>query len=272
MMKHFLVFFGGLVLAGFAAEAGHSQELLMATTTSTQDSGLLDHLQPILKKETGIDLKWTAKGTGQALELAKRCDADVVMVHAPKAEQAFVDEGFGVDRRPFMYNDFVLVGPAADAAKVKGKDVKTALSAIKAAKATFVSRGDDSGTHKLELDLWKKSDIPTPDKESWYVAVGQGMFATLAAAGERLGYTIADRATLAKYESKNPGRLAVLVEGDPGLINQYSVMGVNPTKCPKAKADLAKKFMDWMVSKSTLDAVAAFKIEGKQVFFPNYKK
>ena len=255
-----------LPVSAFAAEA-----LMMATTTSTQDSGLLEYLQPIFKAETGIDLKWVAVGTGKALEHGKNCDVDVLLVHAPKAEQAFVEAGYGIDRRLVMYNDYVIVGPKADPAKVKGLACADALKTFATKKATFVSRGDQSGTHKAEQQLWGKS---LPDKEAWYVSAGQGMIATLNVAAEKGGYALTDRGTWIKFEAtqkdKNP--LAILVEGDKALANQYSVMTVNPAKCPKVKTALGTKFEDWWVKPSTQKAIAGFKLEGKQLFFPNAEK
>jgi len=248
-----------------------ADDLMMATTTSTQDSGLLDYLKPLILKETGIDLKWVSTGSGKALEHGKNCDVDVLLVHAPAAELKMVEEGFAVDRRQIMYNDFVILGPKSDPAGIKGKSVADALKAFAEKKAVFVSRGDKSGTHQMEQSLWVFLKMPVPDKESWYVQVGQGMMATINTAAEKNGYTLADRGTWIKFEAvqkdKNP--LTILVEGDKSLLNQYSVMTVNPAKCSKAKAVLAKKFTDWWVSSSAQKHIAAFKLEGKQLFFPN---
>ncbi len=257
-----------------ACPALAADTLMMATTTSTQDSGLLDYMAPIFLKATGIELKWVAVGTGKALEHGKNCDVDVLMVHAPKAEKELIDSGALVDRRQFMYNDFVLVGPAGDPAGVKGKTAAEALKLISEKKAPFVSRGDDSGTHKAEQGLWKAVDLPLPDKESWYISAGQGMMATLAMAGERGGYCLVDRGTYISYEAKAKGKpaLVILVEGDKKLANQYSVMMANPEKCPKVKKDLAKKFLDYWVSPEAQKAIADYKLEGKQLFFPNAGK
>ena len=249
------------------------KKLMMATTTSTQDSGLLEYLQPTFKAETGIDLKWVAVGTGKALEIAKNCDADVLLVHAPAAEMEFVKAGHGVDRRQIMYNDFVLVGPVKDPAQVKGKATAEALKAIAGHKSPFVSRGDQSGTHKAELKLWKASSL-SPDKEAWYVSAGQGMMATLNMAAEKKGYALTDRGTWIKFANKQGDKnpLAILVEGDKALFNQYSVITVNPAQCPKVRKDLALVFEDWWVKPETQKRIADYKLEGKQLFFPNAGK
>ncbi|MDR2696029.1 MAG: substrate-binding domain-containing protein [Deltaproteobacteria bacterium] len=260
-----------LALLAFPSAVLAAEELMMATTTSTQDSGLLDYLKPLLLKEAGIDLKWVSTGTGKALEHGKNCDVDVLLVHAPAAELKMVEEGFAVDRRPIMYNDFVLVGPKSDPAGIRGKSVADALKVFSDKKIVFVSRGDKSGTHQTEQGLWSALKMPVPDKESWYVQLGQGMMATINAAAEKNGYTLTDRGTWIKFEAvrkeKNP--LAVLVEGDKILLNQYSIMIVNPARCPGVKAGLAKKFADWWVCAPTQNHIAAFKLEGKQLFFPN---
>ncbi len=256
-----------------AAPVLAADTLMMATTTSTQDSGLLEYLEPTFKKETGIELKWVAVGTGKALEIAKNCDADVLLVHAPAAEMEFVKAGHGVDRRQVMYNDFVVVGPAADPAGVKGKPIAAALKNILETKSGFVSRGDQSGTHKAEQKLWKKSNL-TPDKDPKYLSAGQGMIATLNMAAEKQAYALTDRGTWItfadKMGDKNP--LAIVVEGDKDLFNQYSVITVNPAQCPKVKTDLAKKFEDWWVAPATQQKIAAYVLKGKQLFFPNAGK
>lgn len=247
--------------------------LRMATTTSTQDTGLLEYLQPYFQKDTGIDLKWVSVGTGKALELAKNCDADVLLVHAPEAEQQFVKDGHGIDRRQIMYNDFVLVGPKEDGAKITGQNTEGALRAISASKSPFVSRGDQSGTHKAEQKLWKAISL-IPDKEPFYISAGQGMMATLRMAAEKKAYCLTDRGTWIKFANqegdKNP--LAILVEGDKPLLNQYSVLTVNPAQCPKVNAELGKKFEDWWVNPATQKLIGDFRLEGKQLFFPNAGK
>ena len=264
------VFLSVLVAAFVAVPAQAADTLMMATTTSTQDTGLLEFLAPVFQEETGIELKWVAVGTGKALEIAKNCDADVLLVHAPEAELAFVEAGHGIDRRQVMYNDFVLVGPKNDPADVRGKDTATALKTIAEKKIGFVSRGDQSGTHKAEIKLWKQSGL-SPDKESFYISAGQGMMATLNMAAEKGAYSLTDRGTWIKFNAQqgaeNP--LAIVVEGDRALFNQYSVITVNPKQCPNTRAALGKKFEDWWVSPSTQERIAGFKLEGKQLFFPN---
>jgi tungstate transport system substrate-binding protein len=261
----------GLVLA--APVGAQEKVLLMATTTSTEDTGLLNVLAPEFKKATGIDLRWTATGTGKALKLGESCDVDVLMVHAPDAEKKFVADGFGINRKEIMYNDFVIIGPAADPAGVKGKSVKDALQAIQAKKANFVSRGDKSGTHMMELDLWKVSGAAVPEKEAWYAQAGQGMIATITIAAEKNGYTLADRGTYIKYENNMQGNppLKILVEGDQTLLNQYSVIAVNPAKCPKAKVDLATTFSNWIAGPEGQKLIKEFKVMGKPLFTANAK-
>lgn len=272
---HFLrkAVFPALLALCAAMPAQAADTLMMATTTSTQDSGLLEYLNPIFKKETGIDLKWVAVGTGKALEIAKNCDADVLLVHAPASEIEFVNAGHGIDRRQIMYNDFVLVGPKDDPAKLEGKTTAEALQAIAVAQAPFVSRGDQSGTHKAELKLWKASNL-TPDKEPFYISAGQGMIATLNIAAEKKAYALTDRGTWIKFQAQqgdaNP--LVIVVQGDKALFNQYSVISVNPAQCPNVKTDLAQKFEDWWVKPSTQQHIADYQLEGQQLFFPNAGK
>jgi len=249
------------------------QVLKMATTTSTDNTGLLDYLAPRFKQDTGIELQWVSVGTGKALELGKNCDVDVLLVHAPAAEKKFVDEGYGVDRREVMYNDFVIIGPEDDPAKIKGLSAADALKKIAKDKATFVSRGDDSGTNKKEIALWKKAGIAGIDKEAWYIQTGQGMMSTINVAAERNGYTLTDRGTYITYENNQKGNppMVILVEGDPELFNQYSVIPINPKKCPDTKFELAKKFSDWMASPPIQKFIGDFKLMGKQLFTPNAK-
>ncbi|MBW2054663.1 MAG: substrate-binding domain-containing protein [Deltaproteobacteria bacterium] len=247
--------------------------LMMATTTSTDNTGLLDYLAPKFKEATGIELKWTATGTGKALKLGENCDVDILMVHAPPAEKKFVSHGFGVDRREIMYNDFVIIGPASDQAKIKGKSIKDALQTVTAKQAVFVSRGDNSGTHKKELSLWKAADVPVPDKENWYVQTGQGMLATINIAAERNGYTMTDRGTYIKYEDNMKGNptLKILVQGEAVLLNQYSVIAINVTHCPKANYDTAKQFIEWIAGAEAQQLIKDFKLLGKPLFTPNAK-
>jgi tungstate transport system substrate-binding protein len=266
-----LLLLASLIPAGFAV--AQEKVLLMATTTSTEDTGLLNVLAPEFKKATGIDLRWTATGTGKALKLGESCDVDVLMVHAPDAEKKFVADGFGINRKEIMYNDFVIIGPAADPAGVKGKSVKDALQAIQTKKANFVSRGDKSGTHIMELDLWKVSGAAVPEKEAWYAQAGQGMMATITIAAEKNGYTLADRGTYIKYENNMKGTppLKILVEGDQTLLNQYSVIAVNPAKCQKAQVELATKFSNWITGPEGQKLIKEFKLMGKPLFTANAK-
>jgi tungstate transport system substrate-binding protein len=275
-MKHvyrtvLLLLLASLVPAGFAG--AQEKVLLMATTTSTEDTGLLNVIAPEFKKATGIDLRWTATGTGKALKLGESCDVDVLMVHAPDAEKKFVADGFGINRKEIMYNDFVIIGPAADPAGVKGKSVKDALQSIQAKKANFVSRGDKSGTHMMEQDLWKVSGAAIPEKEAWYAQAGQGMMSTITIAAEKNGYTLADRGTYIKYENNLGGNppLKILVEGDQTLLNQYSVIAVNPAKCQKAQIELATKFSNWIAGPEGQKLIKEFKVMGKPLFTANAK-
>jgi tungstate transport system substrate-binding protein len=266
-----------LVLVVFLLPASSSAEektLLMATTTSTDNTGLLDYLMPKFKEATGIEVKWTATGTGKALKLGENCDVDVLMVHAPDAERKFVKDGFGVDRREIMYNDFVIIGPADDPAGIRGKSVKVALQTIKGKQAIFVSRGDNSGTNKKELFLWKAADLSIPEKEPWYVQTGQGMLTTINVAAERNGYTLTDRGTYIKYEANLKGNppLKILVEGDKVLLNQYSVIAVNKKHCPNAKYDVAEQFINWITGAKAQQDIKDYKLLGKQLFTPNAKK
>ncbi len=265
--------FLSLLFAPAAPLDAQEKVLLMATTTSTEETGLLDVIAERFKKETGIDLRWTATGTGKALKLGEDCNVDVVMVHAPPAEKKFMEAGFGLNRKEFMYNDFVILGPAADPAGVRGQSVKEALAAIQTKKATFVSRGDKSGTHMMELGLWKNSGLPVPEKEAWYVQTGQGMMATIAVAAEKQGYALADRGTFIKYENilKGDPPLKIVVQGDPGLLNQYSVITVNPAKCPRANSELATRFSDWIAGPRGQAVIKDFTMMGKPLFTPNAK-
>ena len=260
-------------LIGFSTGAGAEDVLRMATTTSTDNTGLLDYLAPVFKADTGIELQWVAVGTGKALALGKNCDVDVLLVHAPEAEIKYVKEGSAVDRTELMYNDFIFIGPPADPAGLKGKSVKEALGVIASKKAPFASRGDNSGTHKKELELWKHAQLAVPDKETWYIQTGQGMLNTINIAAERDAYTMTDRGTFIKYESNWKGKppLVILVEGDPSLRNQYSALAVNPQKCSNVKYDLAKKYIAWMASKKAQKLIGDFQLMGKQLFVPNAK-
>ncbi len=260
-----------LVLGLTAGAQAEPKSLMMATTTSTDDTGLLDYLIPEFEKDTGVSLKWTSTGTGKALALGQNCDVDVLLVHAPAAEKKFIDSGYGKDRRQVMYNDFVLIGPESDPAGIKGLSLADALKAVQDKKALFMSRGDDSGTHKTELGLWKAAGLPVPDKETWYVQTGQGMLATITVTQEKNGYTMTDRGTYIKYKSQNNGNpaLKILVEGDKDLLNQYSVLTLDPRNCPNAKYDLALQFSDWMASQKGQQLIGDFLLMGEKLFFPN---
>ncbi|MBT8368205.1 MAG: substrate-binding domain-containing protein [Deltaproteobacteria bacterium] len=265
-----------LALVTCILPAGSSAEeklMMMATTTSTDNTGLLDYLAPKFKAATGIELKWTATGTGKALKLGENCDVDILMVHAPPAEKKFVADGYGTDRRVIMYNDFVIIGPAKDAAGIKGKSIKEALQTIQDKQAVFVSRGDNSGTHKKELSLWKAADMPIPEKEIWYVQTGQGMLATINIAAERSGYTMTDRGTYIKYEDNLKGNppLKILVEGDAVLLNQYSVIAIDKKHCSQAKYDAARQFIEWITGPEAQQLIKEFKLLGKPLFTPNAK-
>jgi len=257
------------VIGLVAPAAAEDKSIVVASTTSTQDSGLFGYLLPLFKAKTGIDVKVVALGTGQALDTARRGDADVVFVHAKSAEEKFLAEGFGVKRYPVMYNDFVIIGPKSDPAGIKGmKDVGVALKAIKDKGIPFISRGDKSGTHIAELALWKAVgiDIAT-QKGPWYKEIGQGMGAALNTAAASDAYVLSDRGTWLSF--KNRGNLVIAVEGDKRLFNQYGVMLVNPAKHPHVKKELGQAFIDWLISPQGQKAIADYKINGEQLFYPN---
>ncbi len=247
--------------------------LMMATTTSTDNTGLLDVLAAAFKRATAIELRWTATGTGKALKLGENCDVDILIVHAPAAEKRFVDAGYGSLRREVMVNDFVIVGPHGDPAAVAGKSIREALTALHAGAVLFASRGDQSGTHKKELSLWSTAGLTLPDREHWYSQTGQGMLSTLHVAAERQGYTLTDRGTFIKYEETQKGHapLKILVEGDPDLLNQYSVIAVNPDHCANVKTDLAEAFIDWITGADGQRLIGDFKLLGRPLFSPNAK-
>jgi tungstate transport system substrate-binding protein len=253
------------------AMVAHAQDrfITVASTTSTEQSGLFKHVLPIFEKKTGIQVRVVALGTGQALDVGRRGDADVVFVHARPAEEKFLAEGQGVKRYPVMYNDFVLIGPKGDPAKVGGsKDILAALKKVEQSHAPFVSRGDRSGTHMAELALWKASGIDLDKaKGAWYRDTGQGMGPALNTASSMNAYILSDRGTWLAF--KNRGDLTILVEGDKKLFNQYGVILVNPAKHPNVKKDLGQTFIDWLISPEGQAAIAAFKINGEQLFFPN---
>ena len=251
------------------AASAQDKSIVVASTTSTQDSGLFGYLLPIFKAKTGIDVKVVAQGTGQALDTGRRGDADVVFVHAKAAEEKFLAEGFGVKRFPVMYNDFILIGPARDPAGITGtRDIVVALRKIKDRQAPFVSRGDRSGTNQAELALWAVAGIDIArDKGPWYREIGQGMGAALNTAGAMDAYTISDRGTWIAFHNK--GDLVITVEGDRRLFNQYGVMLVNPAKHPAVKRALGQQFIDWLVSPEGQQVIANYKIDGQQLFYPN---
>jgi tungstate transport system substrate-binding protein len=272
MLNRRLVFaVAAFLIAGPAIAQDKSQDksIVVASTTSTQDSGIFGHILPLFEAKTGIQVKVIAQGTGQALDTGRRGDADVVFVHARAAEEKFLSEGFGVKRFPVMYNDFVMVGPKTDPAGIAGtKDIVAALKALKARELPFVSRGDRSGTHQAELALWKVAGIDIAnDKGPWYREIGQGMGATLNTAGAMGAYTISDRGTWISF--KNKGDFIVAVEGDKRLFNQYGVMLVNPQKHPNVKRELGQQFIDWLISTEGQSAIADYKINGQQLFYPN---
>jgi tungstate transport system substrate-binding protein len=255
-------------LGGLPMAQAQERFIVMASTTSTEQSGLFKELLPAFKQATGIDVRVVAVGTGQALDMARRGDADVVFVHDTAAEEKFVAEGFGLRRQPVMYNDFVLVGPASDPAKVKGNDTVAALGKLAASGAPFISRGDKSGTHAAELRLWKLANIDlAASKPAGYRECGCGMGPALNIGSSSNAYVFTDRGTWLSF--KNRGELTVLVEGDSRLFNQYGVMVVNPAKHPHVKQALAQSFADWVVSAPGQAAITAYKIDGQQLFFPN---
>jgi tungstate transport system substrate-binding protein len=262
--------FRALLLASLCVTA-HAQEkfITVASTTSTEQSGLFKHLLPIFEKKTGIQVRVVAVGTGQALDIGRRGDADVVLVHARPLEEKFMAEGQGVKRFDVMYNDFVLIGPKNDPAHVAGtKDVAAAFRKIKDAQAPFVCRCDRSGTHFAELELWKAARIDiAKDKGAWYRDTGQGMGPALNTAAGMNAYILSDRGTWLSF--KNRGELTIVVEGDKRLFNQYGVMLVNPAKHPDVKKDWGQAFVDWLVSREGQQAIADYKINGQQLFFPN---
>jgi len=269
--RHRLIVAFAAACAALAALTAPAQDksIVVASTTSTEQSGLFGHLLPAFAKTTGIAVKVVALGTGQALDVGKRGDADVVFVHDRAAEDKYVAEGWGVDRRDVMYNDFVLAGPKADPAKVAGtKDIAAALKAIADAKAPFVSRGDKSGTHAAELRYFKLASVdPLEGKGSWYRETGSGMGPALNTASSMNAYILADRGTWLSF--RNRGDLTVVVEGDKRLFNPYGVMLVNPAKHPHVKVAEGRAFIDWLVSREGQDTIAGYRIGGEPVFFPD---
>jgi tungstate transport system substrate-binding protein len=260
-----------VLLAVAAPSALHADDkfIIVQSTTSTQNSGLFEHILPIFTKTTGVDVRVVAVGTGQALKNAENGDGDVVLVHSKPDEEKFVADGWGVKRHDVMYNDFVIVGPAADPAKIAGlKQAPEALKKIAEAQASFASRSDDSGTHKAELKLWEDAGVdPKPASGKWYLETGSGMGATLNTAVGKGAYALTDRGTWLSFANK--GDFKVLVEGDPKLFNQYGVILVSPAKHPKVKAKEGQAFVDWLIGPEGQAAIASYKIDGEPLFFPN---
>ena len=270
-LKRRIVLAAALGVAALPPLAAQERFIIVASTTSTEQSGLFGYLLPIFEKQTGIKVRVVALGTGQALDMGRRGDADVVFVHDPEAEKKFVAEGAGVNYKQVMYNDFVIIGPKSDPAKVAGdKDVLAALKKIEAAKAPFVSRADKSGTHAAELRYWKAAGVDIPaQKGPWYKETGSGMGPALNTASSMNAYILADRGTWLSF--KNRGDLTIVVEGDQKLFNQYGIMLVNPAKHAHVKKDLGDAFINWVVSPDGQKAIAEYRIGGEQLFFPNYK-
>ncbi len=260
------VFIASLAINSIAVSAAVAQSIVVASTTSTEQSGLFSYLLPEFKKASGIDVKVVALGTGQALDMGRRGDADVLFVHDQTAEEKLIADGFAVKRFPVMYNDFVLIGPVADPAKVRGKDIVEAIKKVAAGNGSFISRGDKSGTHAAELRYWAQAGVAEP-KFSSYKQCGCGMGQALNMASSLGAYVLADRGTWLSF--KNRADLAILVEGDTKLFNQYGVMLVNPAKHPQTKVVEGQKFIDWLVSNAGQAAIANYKIGGEQLFFPN---
>jgi len=267
------LFLASLVVLSIPAPLVYAQEksIVVSSTTSTEQSGLFNYMLPIFKMKTGIEVKVVAVGTGQALDIGRRGDADVVFVHDKPAEEKFVEEGFSTKRYEVMYNDFVLIGPKSDPAKIGGgKDIQVAFQKISAAQAPFVSRADKSGTHAAEMRYWKGAGITPSSGQSWYKETGSGMGPALNTASAMNGYILADRGTWLSF--KNRGDLVILVQGDPKLFNQYGVMLVNPAKFPHVKKAQGQELIDWLISKNGQDVIASYKIDGEQLFFPNAKQ
>ena len=264
-MIRVVAFLLSMSLAGGAA--AQDRFITLSSTTSTQDSGLFDHILPRFKSEKGIDVHVVAVGTGQALAIGARGDADALLVHDRAGEDKFVADGYGIDRRDVMYNDFVIVGPKSDPAAIRGlKNAREAFARIAAARATFASRGDDSGTNRMELRLWKSATLAPDKSSSWYRDLGQGMGPTLNIAAALDAYTLSDRATWANF--KNRQRLEILTEGDPALFNPYGSILVNPGKWPHVKAADARIWHQWLTSRPGLDAITSYRIADEQLFFP----
>ncbi|HEY7459979.1 MAG TPA: extracellular solute-binding protein [Xanthobacteraceae bacterium] len=270
LSRRFILGVAVVAATAFSGTAiAQEKSIVVSSTTSTTDSGLFNHLLPLFKQKTGIDVKVVSQGTGQALDTGRRGDSDVVFVHAKGLEETFVAEGSGVKRFPVMYNDFVLIGPKSDPAGIKGsKDIAAALKTIKAKSSPFISRGDKSGTHTAELNLWKLTGVDiAKDKGDWYKEIGQGMGAALNTASASNGYVLSDRGSWLNF--KNRGDLEIVVAGDKRLFNQYGVILVNPEKHKHVKKELGQAFIDWLVSPEGQKAISDYKINGQPLFFPN---
>jgi tungstate transport system substrate-binding protein len=266
--RHIVLAIAAAAFAAIAPASAQEKSIVVSSTTSTQDSGLFGHLLQMFKAKTGIDVKVVSQGTGQALDTGRRGDADVLFVHAKSQEDKFVADGFGVKRHPVMYNDFVLIGPKNDPAGAKGKDIVAGLKAIMAKGQPFISRGDKSGTHSAELNLWKSAGIDiAKEKGPWYREIGQGMGAALNTASGSNAYVLADRGTWISF--KNRGDLAIVVEGDNKLFNQYGVILVSPEKHKHVKAAFGQAFVAWLISPEGQKAINDYKINGQQLFFAN---
>jgi tungstate transport system substrate-binding protein len=266
--RRVLLALAAAALVNVSPASAQDKSIVVSSTTSTQDSGLFGHILPLFKAKTGIDVKIVSQGTGQALDTGRRGDADVVFVHAKSQEEKFVAEGAGVKRHPVMYNDFILVGPKNDPAGAKGKDIAAGLTKIKGKNASFISRGDKSGTHSAELALWKAANIDiAKDKGAWYKEVGQGMGAALNTASASNAYVLTDRGTWLSF--KNRGDLAIVVEGDNKLFNQYGVILVNPEKHKHVKKEFGQAFIDWLISAEGQKAINDYRVNGQQLFFAN---
>lgn len=256
------------LLALTAPNVAVADFIIVQSTTSTQNSGLYETLAPMIRADTGVEIRVVAVGTGQALKNARNCDGDVLLVHAKPAEEAFVAEGHGTHRMDLMYNDFVIVGPSDNPAGIGDTTAAEALAQIRSSGAIFASRGDDSGTHKAEMRLWDTAEVdPTGESGTWYRETGSGMGATLNIAVGMGAYTLTDRATWIKFQNKSSHQ--IVLEGDPALFNQYGIIPVSPAACPKVRADMAQMFVNWMVSEKGQTAIAAHQIDGQQLFFPN---
>mgnify|MGYP002628348804 CR=1 FL=1 len=270
-IKHMLTLALATLTVFSSASFAQNKSIIVSSTTSTEQSGLFGFILPIYKMKSGVEVKVVAVGTGQALDIGRRGDADVVFVHDTIAEDKYIKEGNATKRYDVMYNDFVLIGPQSDPAKVSGgKNMQAALQRIANAKATFVSRGDKSGTHAAELRFWKAAGIPVSSNDPWYKETGSGMGPALNTASAMNGYILSDRATWLNF--KNRGDLEIVVQGDSKLFNQYGIMLVNPAKHPHVKKIDGQAFIDWIISKDGQDVIAQYQINGQQLFFPNAKQ